>query len=162
VGVNAPPICENNRFFLKFQSSNFLGLRRSLYVRITYHNTSQEKKRRSTCTPSRVSSPHRSTLPFTICANLLVVRQGTGRWTHRLRALIIRHVACSRAGKVTATSSHFGAHGPGPAGNRVTLHLSPLSTDEGKAEASFPLPPKKVSKFSARKNLQNSPLRKKN
>jgi hypothetical protein len=36
----------------------------------------------------------------------------------------------------------------------VYLRLCPLSTDEGKAEASFPLPPKKASKFFAKKGFK--------
>lgn len=36
----------------------------------------------------------------------------------------------------------------------VYLRLCPLSTDEGKAEASFPLPPKKASKLFARKSFK--------
>ena len=50
-----------------------------------------------------------------------------------------------------------GAHGPGPPGNRATpLRLSAPSTDEGKAEASFPLPREKASKFSDKKELKSS------
>ena len=74
------------------------------------------------------------------------------------RALIIRHVACSRAG-----DGHLLAlRSPWTWSSREACNpsASPLSPPmKGKQKLSFPLPPKKASKFSARKNLQNSPLR---
>jgi len=120
-----------------------------LYVRFTDHNTSQGKTEvyvhaLESGAHTALRYPSRFARICWWCA----------------RALIIRHVACSRAG-----NGHLLAlRSPWTWSSREACNpsASPLSPPmKGKQKLSFPLPPKKASKFSARKNLQNSPLRKK-